>query len=65
MMWFVASLPFWLLGLALLSIGSLSLVAVFRKSLLSLGGRRFVFIGSVACLVLAGVLLLIAAKVAS
>ena len=65
MMWLLVSLPFWMLGLALLSIGSLSLVAVFRRSLLSLGERRHVFAGSVTCLILAGVVLMVAAKVAS
>lgn len=64
MIWLIASLPFWLLGGALLAIGSWSLFSIGRHGL-TIPERQHVFIGSIAFLILAGLMLLIAAKVAS
>lgn len=65
MMWILASLPFWLLGLTLATVGLLSLAGGFLTRSLTLSERTHVFAGSCGFLILGGVVLIAAAKVAS
>lgn len=64
MMWFVASLPFWIVGALLALTGMFGILTIGRRNV-SVAENQHVIIGSIAFLILAGLMLLVAAKVAS
>jgi hypothetical protein len=63
-MWIIASIPFWLLGTACLTVSILGGWLCYRKDE-SIDDMKTTTVGVVTFMVLAGLLFIIAAKVAS